>query len=234
MTDPDFAYPGGLADFEITGVEPGGAAVVVIPLDDGIQAEAVYRKLASGTWFDFGESGADSVATAEGANGACPPPLAAAYASPMSAGHGCLQLTLTDGGPNDADGVADGVIRDPGGIGVPMAVDVEAIGVDDQAVEGDGVYVVVRFRLHTESGDVELRSLTLSASGSGDDSSIDEVALVHDLDGDGVPGDGDPILGTGTFATDNGELVLQLAEPIELPVGTMDVLVTYGFGAAAD
>jgi hypothetical protein len=29
-----------------------------------------------------------------------------------------VQLTVQDGGPNDADGAADGVIRDPGGVAV--------------------------------------------------------------------------------------------------------------------
>lgn len=234
VADPDFAYPDGLLDFEITGIEPGGEAVVVIPLGAGLSAAAVYRKLAAGSWADFDAGEVDSVASAEGADGACPPPLADAYESPMSTAHRCLQLTLTDGGPNDADGIADGVIKDPGGLGVPVGAEIEALGVDDQDLEGDGVYVVVRLRLSTESGDTQLRSLTLSASGTGDDTSIDEVALVHDLDGDGIYSTGDQVLGTGTFGTDNGELFLQLAEPVDMPAGTMDVLVTYGFGASVN
>ncbi len=34
-----------------------------------------------------------------------------------------MQLQIEDGGPNDADGVADGTVRDPGGVGV-VAIDV--------------------------------------------------------------------------------------------------------------
>jgi hypothetical protein len=34
-----------------------------------------------------------------------------------------VQLTLEDGGPNDADGLRNGIIKDPGGVGVsPQAV----------------------------------------------------------------------------------------------------------------
>ena len=34
----------------------------------------------------------------------------------MEIGDDCLQLVIEDGGPNDADGVANGVVIDPSGI----------------------------------------------------------------------------------------------------------------------
>jgi hypothetical protein len=124
--DSDLIYPGGLFDFEITGLpEPGQSVRVVIPQAAPIGADAVYRKyqLDSG-WQNFVEDARNSVASAPGNPDSCPAPGATAYRPGLQAGHYCVQLILEDGGPNDADGQANGVIKDPGGVGsLPQAVD---------------------------------------------------------------------------------------------------------------
>ena len=104
--------------------EPGQSVRVVIPQAAPIRADAVYRKyqLASG-WQDFVEDERNSVASAPGNPDSCPAPGAAGYQPGLQAGHYCVQLTLEDGGPNDADGLRNGVIQDPGGVGsFPQAV----------------------------------------------------------------------------------------------------------------
>ena len=119
-------FPGGLYDFEVTGLRQTGQSVkVVIPQAAKIGADAVYRKyhLESG-WQDFVEDAGNSVASAAGSRDSCPAPGARAYQAGLQQGHYCVQLTLQDGGPNDADGRANGVIKDPGGVGLsPQAAD---------------------------------------------------------------------------------------------------------------
>jgi hypothetical protein len=45
---------------------------------------------------------------------------ATAYKDGLQQGPYCVQLTLQDGGPNDADGRFNGVIKDPGGVGLSL------------------------------------------------------------------------------------------------------------------
>jgi MYXO-CTERM domain-containing protein len=58
----------------------------------------------------------NSLASALGDAGFCPPPGDDAYATGLTEGHWCVQLTIEDGGPNDADGLANNRIADPGGV----------------------------------------------------------------------------------------------------------------------
>ena len=117
--DDAFDVTTGLFDFEVRGVAPGGTARVVIPLQVGIRPEATYRKYSERAgWTDFVETGDDAIATAITTDGVCPGPSSDAWVDGVNAFHRCVRLTLTDGGPNDADGEADGVIRDPGGTAI--------------------------------------------------------------------------------------------------------------------
>ncbi len=89
---------------------------------------------------------------------------------------------------------------------------------------------MVRMRLHSDSGDAVLNSLTLQASGNAGDSLIDDAILVYDANRDGEWDDDDIVLARGQFTVDNGSLTLFLDEPFEMPVGDMDLLVIYVFG----
>jgi len=140
--DSDLVYPGGLFDFEVTGLPESGQSVrVVIPQAAPIGADAVYRKyhLDSG-WQDFFEDARNSVASAPGNPDSCPAPGAADYRPGLQAGYYCVQLTLEDGGPNDADGQRNGVVKDPGGVGAyPQAVaDGSDVQVNSTSSGGDG------------------------------------------------------------------------------------------------
>ena len=121
----------------MTGLRQTGQSVkVVIPQAARIGADAVYRKyhLDSG-WQDFVEDASNRIASAAGSRDSCPAPGATAYQPGLQQGHYCVQLTLQDGGPNDADGRANGVIKDPGGVGLsPQAAD----NVTGSTSSGDG------------------------------------------------------------------------------------------------
>jgi hypothetical protein len=113
---------GGCFDFEATGVGAGGQAkVVMLPLTKPIPSGARFRKYISGKWQDFVTSNGDSVTSALGSATSCPPPSSASYQSGLVAGDYCVRLAITDGGPNDSDGLANGVITDPSGIATGVA-----------------------------------------------------------------------------------------------------------------
>ncbi|MFC1749703.1 beta strand repeat-containing protein [Pseudomonadota bacterium] len=113
----------GYFDFEVADLgELGQTVQVVLPMLQAIPAEAVYRKYDTGVgWYDFVVDADNSIASAAGSPGECPPPGDAAYIAGMTEGHYCLQLSIEDGGPNDTDGVANYVVEDPGKV-VSLAV----------------------------------------------------------------------------------------------------------------
>ncbi len=115
----DHVNVGGLFDFEIHGLpQPGDSALIVIPLRTAIPTAPDYRKMMTTGWQYFIADANNRLASAQGDDGSCPPPGSSAYLTGLTAGHKCIQLQLEDGGPNDADGVADRVITDPGGVAV--------------------------------------------------------------------------------------------------------------------
>jgi len=227
--DPGYGFPSGAVDFEITGLVPDSKAIVVVPLKLPIPDDAVYRKYVNSRWLDFVVDDDNAVASAPGAGGACPPPGSNAYVDGLVAGFGCVQLTVRDGGPNDADWLANGIIHDPGGLAVPVGVTLEALSVPDSRIKGAGSALLMHLRLHCDSGDIELSALTLDASGSGNDHQIKAVQVLVDLDRDGVVDPDDPEIGTGRYDTDDGHLQLTMQTPYEIPAGGSDLLVIYDF-----
>jgi hypothetical protein len=119
---------GGCFDFSVSGRAAGETIQVVLPLSEPIPYYALYRKYnaTNDSWANFVVNGTDNVMTAAiNEDGSCPEPGAGDYAvfsSSILAGmlrpdDQCVQLTITDNGPNDSD-PADGVIADPSGVGV--------------------------------------------------------------------------------------------------------------------
>jgi hypothetical protein len=93
---------------------------VVIPQQAAIPANAVYRKVVNGLWQNFVEDANNSIASAPGANGFCPPPGDSVYTPGLTEGNWCVQITLMDGGPNDTDGDANNSVSDPGGVAAAL------------------------------------------------------------------------------------------------------------------
>ena len=119
-TDEEFDRPLGIFDFEIDQLPIVGRAVsVAIPQPDVIPENAVYRKYSRMVgWQDFAEDGTNTVASALAESGVCPQVGDAVYSGGLNAGDDCVQLTIVDGGLNDADGAANGSISDPGAMSV--------------------------------------------------------------------------------------------------------------------
>jgi hypothetical protein len=111
---------GGYFDFEIHGLsQPGDSALIVIPQYSEIPQDAVFRRYSIGEgWLGFVEDANNELFSAAGAPGICPSPGDPAYLPGLNLGHRCVQLRIEDGGVNDADGVSNGVILDPGGVAV--------------------------------------------------------------------------------------------------------------------
>ena len=115
----DQSCVGGCFDFTVTGGALGGtgtSAKVVILLSELIPERAIYKKVNAGQWMVFDETNPlDSVNSALSFLGTCPAPGNAAYSNGLVVGDDCVQISIEDNGPNDADTSA-GSIADPGGV----------------------------------------------------------------------------------------------------------------------
>ena len=235
-------HPAGTVDVEVHGLEPGGVAELVLGLDAAVPDGAgvrVHGPDAAGEdgWRDFAPGDIDGATTLEGNADACPAPGgtgASGGADGLGAGNRCLGLAIVDGGPNDADGVADGTVRFTGGVGVealPAPRLAAALGAAPAAIriERRGEHVALAFSLASDRVDAELHGLAVEVRGAFDAAAHAlGVALYADANGNGVPeavervatarhAPGDP---TVTFATD---------APHPLDIGDNAFLVTYRF-----
>ncbi|OOZ41471.1 hypothetical protein BOW53_03610 [Solemya pervernicosa gill symbiont] len=120
---PEYDYTSELFDFIVSELPVAGQSIkVVIPQFVTIPANAVYRKWMPGGWQAFVEEGSNGLASAVGEAGFCPPPGDSAYQSGLNEGHWCVELTIEDGGPNDADSEANNSVVDPGGVAQQLAI----------------------------------------------------------------------------------------------------------------
>ncbi len=132
----EYTHLSGLMNFEISGLNESIVSVnVVIPLQSAIQVDAVYRKYNSSGWFDFVIDDLNQLHSADGSDGTCPQPGSKLYSVGLTVGHQCLQLTIQDGGANDADGMRNFVVKDPGGLA--LAPKQEAVA-DTAAAQANG------------------------------------------------------------------------------------------------
>lgn len=114
VIDSERAAIGAIVDFQVQGLGEGNrVAHVVIPLPVLLLPGVEWRQLGvAGTWAGFVAAAGDGLASApRDASGQCPAPQSAAYVPGLASGNACVQLTLTDGGPNDADGAVNGSVR---------------------------------------------------------------------------------------------------------------------------
>ena len=121
IEDEEFIYLGGLVDFEVSGAQAGASYNIVLPLSSAVPEDATVRKFidANVGWQAFVENATNAVSSATAASGTCPESGSASYTAGLVLGATCIQLVIEDGGPNDADGAADGTVTDPSGIAVP-------------------------------------------------------------------------------------------------------------------
>jgi hypothetical protein len=117
--DSYFTALSSIINFNLSGLlEVGDTAAFVIPLAEGINIpeNAEYRKYRAVTgWFTFVVDEANALLSAsKDSDGNCPAPLSAEYQQGLNVGDNCIQLLIEDGGLNDADGLANAMIKDPG------------------------------------------------------------------------------------------------------------------------
>ncbi|ABL99309.1 AAA ATPase containing von Willebrand factor type A (vWA) domain [Shewanella amazonensis SB2B] len=145
-SDSHFNQVSAVLDFTLSGqIQPGQSVAVVFPMPRGtaLPEDAVYRKYnAIQGWYDFVEDANNSISSAPLLDGACPVVDAASYEPGLVAGYQCVQLLLQDGGPNDADGAANGVIEDPGVIAVLSQNQLPVANLDTAAILDSQMLVI--------------------------------------------------------------------------------------------
>ena len=119
-TDAAATNIGGIFDFIAYGLPvPGQTYQLVLPQRLPVPANAVYRKYNVVTgWVDFVSDSRNFVSSSAGERGFCPPPGDTRWSAGLTEGHWCVQVSVQDGGPNDADGIANGTIVDPSGVSI--------------------------------------------------------------------------------------------------------------------
>lgn len=119
ITDSAYLALGAIYDFEIRGITAVDPSVsVVLSLPVALPPNAVWRLPKNDRWQDFVTTGSDAIYSAVSVNGQCPGIVSASWRVGLVAGSDCVRLTISDGGPNDADGAKDGVIRETGAAAV--------------------------------------------------------------------------------------------------------------------
>lgn len=224
--DSAYTYPNDLIDFEVTGLVAGAAYRVMVPLEQPLTTGAVYRKYAGSElgWQNFVENASNQLWSALGTGGACPDIFSADYTGGLTIGDRCLMLMIEDGGPNDTDGLADGVLNDPGGIAIYESPDAgqSSVVFDRGSIVADGVdRVAVTVTVASISG-VPLAGLTIVLADCDDcngfsalpftdrGNGIYESAVVRSGSAGGEPA-------TLYFSVTDGANIIQLG-PVELTV----------------
>lgn len=156
---------GGTFDFILHDLPAAGSSYsLVLPQRQPVPQNAVYRKytVAQG-WTNFVQNERNQIFSASGEPGFCPPPRSGSWQSGLTAGHWCVQLTIEDGGPNDADGMVNGTLVDPGGVAV-------ILNSNSLPVANDDSYSVQWNQAHT------LEVLANDTDQDGDTLSINQAA----------------------------------------------------------
>jgi hypothetical protein len=110
---------GEVFDFRVRGLEKGESSFIVLPLHQHIPANAKYYKLNNNKeWREFKVDSKNTIHSAQSIEeGVCPMIKSDAFVSGLKEGYNCIQLMIEDGGTNDNDGLINGEVLDPSGIG---------------------------------------------------------------------------------------------------------------------
>ncbi|MHC6648279.1 tandem-95 repeat protein [Alteromonas sp. HB246098] len=133
VPDPEATNIGGIFDFIAYGLPEAGQTLnIVMPQLKPIPANAVYRKFTpENGWVTFTENANNRLWSVEGEPGYCPPPGGDYWTEGLTEGHWCVQLEILDGGVDDDDGLVNGTIVDPGGVGVLFNGNSQPVATDD-------------------------------------------------------------------------------------------------------
>mgnify|MGYP001942284061 CR=1 FL=1 len=132
IADDDAVYRGGIVDFIVEGLKESGQSYqLVFPQNEAVPENAIYRKVINEQWQDFVIDDHNQIHTTSGEFGYCPAPGDISWTPGLTAGHWCVQITIQDGGANDADGQANGTIIDPSGVAVMNMQNTQPIAESD-------------------------------------------------------------------------------------------------------
>ena len=133
MTAPPGMMPFGLIDFKVLVETPGDQAELTIYFSQEVPPGSVWYKYDSvqNTWIEFYDY------------------------TVLSPSRTSLTLYLQDGGPGDADGIANGIIVDPSGLVGPSSLDNSASGNDSADSSGSSSCFINSLR---ESSGKEIES----------------------------------------------------------------------------
>ncbi|WP_205597760.1 Ig-like domain-containing protein [Paraferrimonas sp. SM1919] len=197
--DDEFTNNGGVYDFIVYELN-NSTAEVVIPLKSNIPNSAVYRKYSQAKGWDLFVVDSDNqIYSTKGIEGFCPSVTSELWSVGLTEGHWCIKLLIEDGGPNDEDGIVNGVVKDPGGIAVPLSDNTLPIAMADSAqvtrtrsisidvlvndsdADNDGVYIT---EASTEFGEVTIVNNQLLYVS--DDSFVGNATIYYSIaDGNG-------------------------------------------------
>ncbi|WP_299579321.1 hypothetical protein [uncultured Microbulbifer sp.] len=234
-TQNSYKFLHGIFDFIVRDIEVAGVTDVVIPLTAAILPSARYLKYQQGVgWVDFVEDTENSIASAPGQLGECPTPGDSSYKPGLTEGHFCLQLTIKDGGPNDADRKENGIVVDPGAVAVAgSAMPVITVEADSLPVtkfkREDGEQVVLSFVIESDSADALVSALAIQAGGDLNEvGDIGKVRVYRDSNvSNGI--NTSYYVADGYYSEDDGSLVINFDTPYQLPIGETRFVVTYQF-----
>jgi hypothetical protein len=138
-----------IIDFKVKGADAGQTVNVVLPLSQPLPANAEYRKLTTdGDMVEFvakddpeNFSGDQIWSAKRSESGACPFVGSADWEIGLVEGNDCVKLSIVDGGVNDEDGAANGVVVDPGAIVAVNAA--PTINVESYFIEVEGAHVEI-------------------------------------------------------------------------------------------
>jgi hypothetical protein len=156
LDDPHFTAIQAIINVNIENLSTVGESVpLIVPLNTGttIPTNASYRKFNSRDgWFTFVENAHNAILSAPfDANGNCPQADSNMYLSGLTQGDTCIALIIQDGGPNDGDLSANGLIKDPGVLSVRMPNNSPLINVAQQTTVFEGETVRVDASLTTDA-----------------------------------------------------------------------------------
>ncbi|MCP5078044.1 MAG: tandem-95 repeat protein, partial [Psychromonas sp.] len=181
--DPDAINIGGVFDYIAYGLpNVGQNFAIVMPQRKPIPANAVYRKYRQDTGWDFFiEDANNSLWSAQGEAGYCPPPSIdgdnETWAPGLTEGHWCVLQIIEDGGVNDDDDEANGTVVDPGGVAVMKTDNHLPIAVDDSMEYKLNTAVRIYVLANDSDIDNDVLNLTSATSSIGSVSIIDNVLL---------------------------------------------------------
>ncbi|WP_310281301.1 Ig-like domain-containing protein [Rheinheimera soli] len=180
-TDKVATNIGGIFDFIAYGLpEKGQSYSLVLPQRSPVPANAVYRKFSDVTgWVDFVSNERNSVASTQGERGFCPPPGGNEWTEGLTEGHWCVQVTVEDGGPNDADGIANNAIVDPGGVAVELNGNNLPVAMPDQATTGMDMTVIVNVLANDTDPDGDTLTVNQAVGSFGTVTILDDQQLSY-------------------------------------------------------